>query len=164
MSKKTYGWRKSNWHKGTVANKWSKLMNLMNHFQSHKILDRLRLFWSAMIWFASFIKYWQSFFKLNAWCNRWSLVVIKPVDLFKSLVKTQLLQKQNFILVTTLYNPSTWCIDSGIVHLRKTSKGRTHRAFSRQKLTFILTGYRNALSLFICWLWANIQWGSSTTI
>ena len=29
---------------GTVANKWSKLMNLMNHFQSHKILDRLRLF------------------------------------------------------------------------------------------------------------------------
>ena len=32
------------WHSGTVANKWSKLMNLMNHFKSHKILDRLRLF------------------------------------------------------------------------------------------------------------------------
>ena len=29
---------------------------------------------------------------------------LKPFDLFKSLDKTQLLQKQNFILVATFYN------------------------------------------------------------
>ena len=38
-------------------------------------------------------------------------------------------------------------------------------AISKQKLTFILTDYRDVLrvSLFAEYDWANIQWGSSTT-
>ena len=47
--------------------------------------------------------------------------------------------------MTSLYNPLTWFTDSGIVHLRKTSEGRMNIAFSRQKLTFIITGYRDVL-------------------
>ena len=62
--------------------------------------------------------------------RRWFL---KPVDLFKSLVKTLLLQKQNFILVTALYNPSTRCTDSGIVHLRKNEQGKDKQSFFQTK-------------------------------
>ena len=55
---------------------------------------------------------------------------LKPFDLFKSLDKTQLLQKQNFILVATFYNPSA---DSGIVHLRKNEQGKDKQSFFRTK-------------------------------
>ena len=79
--------------------------------------------------------------------NRWSLLVFKPVDLFKSLVKTQPLEEQNFTLITTLYNPSTRCTEGGIIHFKKTSMVRMNLAISKQKLTFILAGYRDVLRI-----------------
>ena len=53
-------------------------------------------------------------------------------------------------MVVGSFNAS-WIVYSGIVHLeKKTSKRRMNIAVSKQKLTFILTGYRDVLrvSLF----------------
>ena len=70
---------------------------------------------------------------------------------------------QNFVLVTTLYDPSTWCTDSGIVHLIKLQskdsgipdliKGACedeHSHFMQNiNVTFILTGYGDVLRISV---------------
>ena len=57
---------------------------------------------------------------------------------------------QNFIIMITLYNPSTWCIDSSMIHFKKKPTWM-NIAISGQKLkiTFIQSGGRDALKVSV---------------
>ena len=66
-----------------------------------------------------------------------------PIDLLKSLVKQKLLWEQNFTLMTTLYNPSSWCTDSRIVDLIKGACKDEHSHFMTKYKSYV---YPNQLS------------------
>ena len=58
--------------------------------------------------------------------------------------------------MTTFYNPSSWCTDSGIVDLKKGACEDEHSHFmTKLNITFILTGYRDVLtvSVFVDYEW-----------